>query len=1693
MIEAPVVKDITSIYDKAITPTTEEANKQLLIEARDKALYEVTNIGATRMRDSQDIYTIKALRELFLTIKNRNDNNDAIDLTTLMFNGENGDEVKVSRQLHNSYRTINKAMKGDEAHPEDEQRQLNKQQDSAEFLPILSKIFNNYMSIEIFNMFKSYAIITTTTRECTSQNAGVVQPVPRVMVNPTLMLRIPTQSSSIQQLIDEFQEVEVMLNADTVKTAGDACYELNSEGKPEGKVKTIKDTVTSSNDSTTLIIILTRISRDPDSPNVLLKSNNTVVPEPNITLDRKNYTLQGCILHGGDTIKSGHYVYIIYDVQGQPKQVFDDSITYNKEDTTGLYTARIDLIDTNGVVFLYKNLAKIQEIANQAAVLARPFIEHAQKRVDQLRYQLHTKPEANVVIAGSNGKHNLGTGLAKRQWIDYYVESGNYPINVIISAQRLFVEKLNELFKELKDQFNTRVTYNPQISKELAINSTIVVWGANSENCYGEDNVKIEHDVQEDHMESHGPGVFGIITTPVKGKPPAKESMKGFASNPEHIRTSEQHNIETHAVPTPRTQQSSTVRGATPELLSETSEPLNKANFGVGLDPELRPGDDETEYTQRKDILRDTLTLFSRNMSKYKEFARKNLERWSKNQTKTKPSPCILTVSESDWGTKALEVTRLYGTIFACLNMANSTNPGGAYTAGVAAQEENMFRRTDCHFSLTHPNIIDEVYRNYTEEMTELIEGIYGEVYLDTEAPRICIKGAEMYTKKGGIITISGYDMLKDEEIFPFYEMRSAAQNIKESMLFDEEEMTKRIHAQINTLKKNNIRHVVLGAFGCGDFHNPPQRTACIYRDKLKQEKEYFDVIEFPIYYAGHGEYNLKIFKEALEAKPKTDKAGNTVTSWIYNTTDFRVSDEVDVEANIEYKNPENYGGDSTSVLNANDITLTDTDINTNTDMAESHKKSKRIFIMKQTLDKFKERAAELFGFAQLNFTNWQSIIQARPKIKKSIQVIVENVDWGLATLKYTKEYGKIFACLNMANADVPGGGYIKGMGAQEENMFRRTNCHFTIKSYDLIDDEQSSWDSRKYSKLKKDIIEGKDGCVYFNWKYPRICIRGPEDNTKIQFGYKFLPNDEIFPFYELRCAAIDRRVNGKPPTDTKMTKEDIDKMRKRINAQLETLRVHGVRHVILGAFGCGIFKNDPKTIANLYKEAIEARKIHFDVIVFAILHEDPNTNFEEFSKIFSNQSIIDTTTTTISTPINYTNPENYGQNIYKIYKTDGPVDNPFIRRRVLLDTFNKFGLTNYESIANKNLELWKTKVKSKPKSTNGIRILNMDWGDATLKFTKEYGETFACLNMANSLMPGGAYNLGGSGQEENMFRRTNCHFTIERDYLEPAATRGELQKYWKYKQYFSNMIDGKTGKVYLSKPRHIICIKGADTLSLDLGYQLLGDDDIFSFYEMRSAPLDRRSPLPPNRNMNEDKEEIKKRIKAQFNTLIAAKIRHVILGDFGCSTLKNNPFTIANIYKQVIESVKHDFDVIVFAIPNADYNNTIHQVFNDTFTKSLNIDEEIAEEFLMLARDRITELRNILNKRSTAKVKIAANTITDTTHNLAAGSAQKLWTTKYGYIGEAARQIFINKLGELFGALKRDFPTRVSYGRLDRKEASLDHYLVWGAFADNYESTLERVKTSEQITGNSQATNLSPHKIGLFGIIAAPGVSTQK
>jgi hypothetical protein len=123
-------------------------------------------------------------------------------------------------------------------------------------------------------------------------------------------------------------------------------------------------------------------------------------------------------------------------------------------------------------------------------------------------------------------------------------------------------------------------------------------------------------------------------------------------------------------------------------------------------------------------------------------------------------------------------------------------------------------------------------------------------------------------------------------------------------------------------------------------------------------------------------------------------------------------------------------------------------------------------------------------------------------------------------------------------------------------------------------------------------LLSAHDGVVYLDKDRPRVCIRGPEDRASTDMGYRWLPDEEVFPFFELRAAAQDLRGGS--------SFESGD-ARRRITAQLDTLRNHGLRHAVLSAFGCGAFRNPADRVAAIYTEEIAARAEHFDVIAFAI------------------------------------------------------------------------------------------------------------------------------------------------------------------------------------------------------------------------------------------------------------------------------------------------------------------------------------------------------------------------------------------------------------------------------------------------------------------------------------------------------------
>lgn len=200
-----------------------------------------------------------------------------------------------------------------------------------------------------------------------------------------------------------------------------------------------------------------------------------------------------------------------------------------------------------------------------------------------------------------------------------------------------------------------------------------------------------------------------------------------------------------------------------------------------------------------------------------------------------------------------------------------------------------------------------------------------------------------------------------------------------------------------------------------------------------------------------------------------------------------------------------------------------------------------------------------------------------------------------LETAQLLKNAGYNVCLLNMASRQNPGGGVVGGSGAQEENIFRRSNLFQSL--YQFVDY------SHQYN-VKRDPensypLDRNSGGIYS--KKVSI-IRGSENN-----GYCFLQN----PF-EISIVSVPA-INS-PELKTFRGEQYIaDALIEPSKEKIRTiLRICGeFNHdcLVLSAFGCGAFKNPPHHMAKLFKDVFnEAEfKDRFKLIVFAIL-DDHNT-----------------------------------------------------------------------------------------------------------------------------------------------------------------------------------------------------------------------------------------------------------------------------------------------------------------------------------------------------------------------------------------------------------------------------------------------------------------------------------------------------
>lgn len=215
----------------------------------------------------------------------------------------------------------------------------------------------------------------------------------------------------------------------------------------------------------------------------------------------------------------------------------------------------------------------------------------------------------------------------------------------------------------------------------------------------------------------------------------------------------------------------------------------------------------------------------------------------------------------------------------------------------------------------------------------------------------------------------------------------------------------------------------------------------------------------------------------------------------------------------------------------------------------------------------------------------------------EQMEISVQNNDCVLAG-QQLKEEGYNPAVLNMASSRNPGGGVIRGAGAQEENLFRRSNL---FKSMYQFADYASM-----YSIPKSEYQYPLDfhfGGIYTPDAY---FFRGLEKD-----GYPLL--DDPTSLSVISVAAINITSHELSVQDYLATTKD--KIRTILRIGID----HGHDALVLSAFGCGAFGNDPYVMASLFLEILHEPEFGnaFRKIVFAII-DDHNSkgNYASFGRI---------------------------------------------------------------------------------------------------------------------------------------------------------------------------------------------------------------------------------------------------------------------------------------------------------------------------------------------------------------------------------------------------------------------------------------------------------------------------------------------
>lgn len=195
---------------------------------------------------------------------------------------------------------------------------------------------------------------------------------------------------------------------------------------------------------------------------------------------------------------------------------------------------------------------------------------------------------------------------------------------------------------------------------------------------------------------------------------------------------------------------------------------------------------------------------------------------------------------------------------------------------------------------------------------------------------------------------------------------------------------------------------------------------------------------------------------------------------------------------------------------------------------------------------------------------------------------------------------------LNFANAIQPGGGFVSGAEAQEESLARSSNLHTMLTSNEGTEFYVHHLDNKG--------TEGEGFHTHAMIYAPVVVFLRDEKG-------EYVPPSKASV---VTSAAVNNMVVRKYFAPSPQLEKEVEAiMRERMGRILRLFEECGDRHLVLGSFGTGVFRNPVAMVAKIWADLLVGEGARyqksFEQVVFAI--KDQPT-FDEFKKEFARRVV---------------------------------------------------------------------------------------------------------------------------------------------------------------------------------------------------------------------------------------------------------------------------------------------------------------------------------------------------------------------------------------------------------------------------------------------------------------------------------------